>query len=137
MGKPSRQLKAKGVMHARHKDMRIYACAEHTHHREAFWRWWWCGGGGGAKQGSNRRGGGLGTQKFVYQQGPDKIFPFVNFVSHDGHCGLRGESPPPPPLLRRCRAILILPWGRAPISFVGRATPPLHEVEKKKEKREA
>ena len=37
------------------------------------------------------RGGGPGTQKFVYQKWPDKIFPILNFVfSHDGHFGLEG-----------------------------------------------
>ena len=33
-------------------------------------------GGGGAGQSRP----GSGTQKFVYQKGPDKIFPIVNFV---------------------------------------------------------
>ena len=36
-------------------------------------------------------GGGVGTQTFVYQKWPDKIFPMVNFVfSHDGQFGLGG-----------------------------------------------
>ena len=34
-------------------------------------------------------GGGSGTQNFVHQKWPDKIFPTVNFVfSHDGPSGL-------------------------------------------------
>ena len=49
-------------------------------------------------------GGGSGTQKFVYQKWPDKIFPVANFVfPHNGHFGLggggegvqRGGDPPP------------------------------------------
>ena len=63
-------------------------------------------------------GGGSGTQTFVYQEWPARIFPMVNFVcSHDGHFGLRGGGCPeggvsrgnPPPLLRWCTAILIRP----------------------------
>ena len=35
-----------------------------------------------------------GTQKFVYQKWPKKIFPIVNFVfSRDGHFGLGGGGP--------------------------------------------
>ena len=34
---------------------------------------------------------GGGTQKFVYQKWPNKIFPIANYVfSHDGHFGLEG-----------------------------------------------
>ena len=37
------------------------------------------------------RGGVSGTQIFVYQKWPDKIFPMVNCVfSHDGHFVLEG-----------------------------------------------
>ena len=37
--------------------------------------------------------GGFGTQKFVYQKWPGKIFPTANFiVSHDGHFGLGGRG---------------------------------------------
>ena len=42
-------------------------------------------------------GGGSGTQTFVDQKGPDKIFPTANFVSsHDGHFGLGGGGTTPP-----------------------------------------
>ena len=56
----------------------------------------------GSPQGSIRKGGGgAGTQKFVYQQWPDEIFPTANFVlSHDGHFwrgGLQGGGGAPPP----------------------------------------
>ena len=38
-----------------------------------------------------RKGGGSGTQKFVFQKWPDKIFPMVNFVfSRDGHFSREG-----------------------------------------------
>ena len=51
-----------------------------------------------------------GTQQFVYQKWPDKIFPIVNFVvSHDRHFGREGGGPP---RLRRRTAILLLPWKR-------------------------
>ena len=49
--------------------------------------------------------GGSGTQKFVYQKWPDKIFPMVHFVfSHDDHFGLEGGGvqgvvAPPPPMV--------------------------------------
>ena len=60
--------------------------------------------------------GGSGTQNFVYQKWPDKIFLTVNFgFSHDGHFGLGagGGLGGVPPRLLRCTAILILPffWG--------------------------
>ena len=48
---------------------------------ERGWGWVWGGAGGG----------GSTTQRFVYPQRPNQIFPFVNFVvSHDGHFGLEG-----------------------------------------------
>ena len=37
-------------------------------------------GGGGGREVLEGGQGGSGTQKFVYQNGPDKIFPFVNVV---------------------------------------------------------
>ena len=49
-------------------------------------------------EGSIRRGGGgggAGTQKCVYRQLPDQIFPTVNFVfSRDDHFGLGGGGYP-------------------------------------------
>ena len=55
-----------------------------------------------------RGGGGDGTQNFVYQKWPNKIFPLVNFVfSHDGHFGLEARGTPHPRT-----AILILPCLR-------------------------
>ena len=61
------------------------------------------------------RGGWSGTQKFVYQKRPDRIFPMANAVfSHGGHFGLGGEGVQSPPhVLLRCAAILILPCTRA------------------------
>ena len=41
--------------------------------------------------GREEGGGGSGTQKFVYQKRPDKIFPIVNF-SHHRHFGLEGRG---------------------------------------------
>ena len=41
--------------------------------------------------GRDGMGGRSGTQNFVNQKWPDKIFPTVSFFcSHDGHCGLGG-----------------------------------------------
>ena len=60
-----------------------------------------------------QRGGG---QKWVYQEWPDTISPTVNFVlPRDGPFGLGGggvQGAPPPLLLLRCTAILILPCPR-------------------------
>ena len=62
-------------------------------------------GGGGDFFEERRGGGGSGTQKCVYQQWPDQMFPMVNFVfSHDGHFGLEGGGGGPggqPPFLLR------------------------------------
>ena len=71
------------------------------------------GGGGGWEVLEGGEGGGPGIQQFVYQKWPDQILPMVNFVlSHDGHFGLGGGvQGGVPPLLLRCTAILILPWG--------------------------
>ena len=49
-----------------------------------------------------------GTQKFAYQNWPDKIFPSVNLVF--GQWSLWSGRPP---ILLRCTAILILPRGWA------------------------
>ena len=49
-----------------------------------------------AKDVLEERRGGSGTQKFVYQKWPDKIFPMVNFVfSHYRHFGRGGREAPP------------------------------------------
>ena len=46
-------------------------------------------------EGAERGGGGAsGTQKFVYQKWPDKIFPIVNFVPGGGGGGRGIPSPP-------------------------------------------
>ena len=52
---------------------------------------------------SEERGGGSGTQRRVYQNWPDQIFPMGNVgFSHFGHLGLgggvHGGAPSPPPL---------------------------------------
>ena len=63
-------------------------------------------------------GGGSGTEKFVYQKWPGRIFRMANFVfSRDGHFGpggggSRGGGVPPPPPMGWCKAILILPLER-------------------------
>ena len=50
---------------------------------------WWLKFGPTEGQGGGGGVGGSGTQKFVYQRWPDKIFPIVNFVSsHHGPFGL-------------------------------------------------
>ena len=82
--------------------------------------------------------GGSGTQNFAYQKWPEHIFSTVNF---DGHFGLGGGGVgtrpwwlallacggaywpwgggskwgDPPPILRVCTAVLILPWGHHPL----------------------
>ena len=68
-------------------------------------------GDGGSRAVLEERGVGSGTQPFVCQKWPNKIFATVNLVfSHTGHFGLGGGGLPP--LLRWCTADLILPWGR-------------------------
>ena len=49
------------------------------------------GEGGCSGWGAGWGGGGPGTQKFVYPQWPNQIFPIVNFIiPHDGHFGRGG-----------------------------------------------
>ena len=63
----------------------------------------WDSGGGSIRGGGGR---GSGTQKFVYQKWPDKIFPIVLF-SHDGHFGLGGGGGEA--WLRQCDALFSFP----------------------------
>ena len=56
-------------------------------------------------------GGGVGTRKFGCQKWPHQIFLVVNFVvSRNDYVGLGGGGAPPP-LLLRCTAIPLLPFG--------------------------
>ena len=60
-------------------------------------------------------GRGSGGQKFVYDKGPNQIFPTVNFVvSHGGPFGLGGGGGGEggAVLLRWLSAVVIHPWGR-------------------------
>ena len=73
---------------------------------------------GGGDQKGEWGGGWSGTQKFMYQRWPDKMFPIANFVCpHDDPFGLGGRGfrggYPDAPLLLWCTAtaILMLPLG--------------------------
>ena len=61
-----------------------------------------------------RRGGrGSGTQKFVSQKWPDKIFPMVNCLcSHEGHFGLGGGGVRGAASILWFSAVPIHPWLR-------------------------
>ena len=74
-----------------------------------------------ARAASKEKSGGVsGTQKFVYQNWPDQIFPTLNFVLpprrplwSGGGGGPGGCRPPPPPMSHGVRPFQYVPGHRA------------------------